>query len=1141
MYSYRVKRGRPNLRLMSQQPQPDHRVDGAEAPDGEHSVLFYDTDDSYLETLNRFVRAGVDENETCVVIATRARLSQLGARLRADGLDLAALRRGGRYTTIDAAKTLDTLIVDGVLDVDRVKRAASDIVERAMASGRPVRIVGEMVALAWQSGNQSASIQLEALWHELHQHASPPFTLFCAYPLELLTHDEQSAGLAAICASHARVLQTGDAPAPDADGQTQRPLLQLQLQAHALKVEIAQWRLAGERLRISEQQYRGLFEASLDGIVIIDAHSGLVSAANPAAEKLLGLAPGQLLGRALWELGVFPDRDSASEVLRGLGERPVLRYEALPLQMDGDQRRFIELTASRIQTDMGAIIQCVLRDVTDSQQLAHKAAERAQELEALQTVTDVALAHLSVDTLLRELLERTRSVLHVDNVAILLPDATGRDLTIHMARGPEEEVAGQVRVPIGRGAAGRIAATREPLIIDDLRTASVVNPFLHQRLRSFMGVPLLIDDRLTGVIHAATALPHTFTAREVRLLQLVAERIAVAIERAQLHQATQEARQNAMKRAQQLHATIEAIADGVVTFDHTGSLVQMNVTAQRMMGFDAPPPYSTAEVTFGHRNVRDSSGNPLAVEDWPVSRVLRGEIITGAQAMDVIVEAAGGQDRQFSVSGAPIYDATGGVAGAVCVFRDVTAQRRLQQRTHEALGALLAMASTLVDLSADVPEGAQSPTHSDPRLTSPISPAASQVAHRLADLICNVLDCQRVSIVAIDAESHRPIPIALAGLEPAVERQWWTMHRERAENLGEEIDSGLLSLFMAGETVEIDMTRPPYDTRPNPFGVTTMLVAPMRIGADLLGIIALDFNGAPHAFTEQERALADAVAQLAALVFERERLLREREEARGRELAAQETSRRMNTFLGIAGHELRTPVTSIKMGVQVSEHALRGILDADLPPETTRRLQRAQALLARANDQANRLTRLIEDVLHVTRSQAGELNLHAEMSDLVDTVRQAIEGQRLSWPERRIDLIAPASGLSFIFARDRIEQVVANLVSNALKYSSEEQPVEVRVTRRGQMAHISVQDHGPGLTREMQAQVWEPFHQVDGIQQQAGSGVGLGLGLYICRTLIERHGGRYGIESVVGEGSIFWFELPMEPSLTIEPDRGAVE
>ncbi len=749
-------------------------------------------------------------------------------------------------------------------------------------------------------------------------------------------------------------------------------------------------------------------------------------------------------------------------------------------------------------------------------------------------MTDVALAQPSLDALLRELLERTRTALNVDNVAILLPDAAERELHIHLARGPEEEVAGQMRVPIGQGVAGTIAATRQLLIVDDLRAVQVANPFLRERLRSLMGMPLLANDRLIGVIHVATERMHRFTEREAHLLRLVAERVALAIERAQLLAAAGQARQEALEGAHLLRATFEAIADGVIVFDRTGHLLQMNAAAQRMLGYNGQPGSDWSLADMDRHEVRNNWGQALPIQEWPMSRVLRGEILTGRQTTDITIRSADGLERELSVSGAPMRDAAGGVVGGVSVFRDVTAQRRLERRTHEALSALLAMASALVELPEDANQRAGSDdeetgdTHSGEDVDYAVR---SPVAYRLTQLARDVLGCQRVEIVAVEPDSNIQIPVAVVGLPPDLENEWRAERLARPQLYGEGLPPEALKRFAAGESAVIDMTQPPYNARPGSDGVTTVLAAPMRVGAQLVGVLALDYGNELHTFTEQERALAEAVAQLAALVFERDRLLHEREDARAAALAAQRTARRMHVFLGIAGHELRTTVTSIKMGVQLSRQALRNLQNNPLQGDGVRALERSLALLQRADEQANRLNRLIEDILDVTRSQADRLELHAVPGDFVAVARQAVEGQRLAWPDRVITFETPDSPIEISLDPDRIEQVITNLLTNALKYSAEDQPVAVQVSRTERGARMAVRDHGPGLSGQMQAEIWEPFHQVEGIHQQSGSRVGLGLGLYICRTLIERHGGRIGIDSSVGEGSTFWFELPVTPSL----------
>ena len=165
-------------------------------------------------------------------------------------------------------------------------------------------------------------------------------------------------------------------------------------------------------------------------------------------------------------------------------------------------------------------------------------AERAarRRLESVQLVTDAALSHLDLDTLLNELLMRIRSILRTDTAVILLLDQEREWLIARAALGIEEEVEQGVRVRAGRGFAGTVVATRRPRIIDDLSQAHVENPLLRERgLTSLLGVPLLAHGDAIGVLHVGSVAPRKFTRDDVDLLQLVAERAALAIEKARVH------------------------------------------------------------------------------------------------------------------------------------------------------------------------------------------------------------------------------------------------------------------------------------------------------------------------------------------------------------------------------------------------------------------------------------------------------------------------------------------------------------------------------------------------------------------------------------------------------------------------------
>jgi signal transduction histidine kinase len=157
----------------------------------------------------------------------------------------------------------------------------------------------------------------------------------------------------------------------------------------------------------------------------------------------------------------------------------------------------------------------------------------ADALRKLQAVTDAALAHLSLDDLLGELLERIRDALEADTSALLMLDTEREELVARAAKGLEEEVEAGTRIPYGKGFAGRIAATRDIVIIEDVDHSYVLNPILREKgVKSLLGAPLLIGDKVLGVVHVGTLTPRIFTEDDAGLLRVVSARAALAIDRA---------------------------------------------------------------------------------------------------------------------------------------------------------------------------------------------------------------------------------------------------------------------------------------------------------------------------------------------------------------------------------------------------------------------------------------------------------------------------------------------------------------------------------------------------------------------------------------------------------------------------------
>jgi signal transduction histidine kinase len=220
----------------------------------------------------------------------------------------------------------------------------------------------------------------------------------------------------------------------------------------------------------------------------------------------------------------------------------------------------------------------------------------------------------------------------------------------------------------------------------------------------------------------------------------------------------------------------------------------------------------------------------------------------------------------------------------------------------------------------------------------------------------------------------------------------------------------------------------------------------------------------------------------------------------------------MDTFLGMASHELKTPLSSIKLGLQVHARHLRRLAERDR--ERLVDLEPILEGLARTEGQEQRLERLVNDLLDVSRIDAGKLELRLEWTDLVEIARSAVEEHQQARPNRTIGLEIPADRRVPVYAdAGRLEQVVSNYLTNALKYSLEDRPVAVGVQEAEQQVGIWVRDEGPGLPAEEQQHIWERFHRARGIEVQSGTGVGLGLGLHICRTIIERHQGQVGLRA----------------------------
>jgi PAS domain S-box-containing protein len=218
-------------------------------------------------------------------------------------------------------------------------------------------------------------------------------------------------------------------------------------------------------------------------------------------------------------------------------------------------------------------------------------------------------------------------------------------------------------------------------------------------------------------------------------------------------------------------------------------------------------------------------------------------------------------------------------------------------------------------------------------------------------------------------------------------------------------------------------------------------------------------------------------------------------------------------FVHMASHELKSPITALKGYAQLMR----------LNHKKEAR-EKDHYVLDRIDMQLNKLLGLIDDMLDVTRIKSGALNYHFNRFDFNDCVTETLEAIQTTTTTHELKLIA--SRVPVLFGdKDKISQVVNNLISNAIKYSPGQKSVEVRIEKDETYVYLYVRDYGIGIPKSKQKKVFERFYRVDTLSKNTFEG--LGLGLYIAMEIIRKHQGKMGVESEEGKGAEFWFRLPI--------------
>ncbi|HEY0735609.1 MAG TPA: ATP-binding protein [Herpetosiphonaceae bacterium] len=514
---------------------------------------------------------------------------------------------------------------------------------------------------------------------------------------------------------------------------------------------------------------------------------------------------------------------------------------------------------------------------------------------------------------------------------------------------------------------------------------------------------------------------------------------------------------------QQTSAILESISDAFYAVDHEWRFTYVNHKAEQLLG-------QSREQLLG-QNIWEVF--PAAMMSDAYTHHQR------AMTEQEVVEFEMLSPVLHSWIEGRIYPSAQGVS---VYFHDISERKRA-----EAGLQLLAQASDLLSATLDY--------------ETTLVQVAQLAVPALADMCL-------VSIQEEDGEARR-IEVAVAESIPAE-------HRELVKRLADDGWSRLMARAVRREESILipdlprafrEMLEPDSEHRQiaRTLNLQSLMVIPLLVREHTVGALVMGYAHDQHAYDQTHLALAADLADRIALAIDNARLYRDAQAA----IAARDT------FLSMASHELKTPLTALMGYAYLLQHTPREGAAAD------ERARQAADVIAR---QTQRLNHLIDEMLDLTRIQRGQWDLLLQPVDILPLIERAVDETQLTSASHRIDWTPAYDELIVNGDEGWLEQVIQNLLNNAVKYSPAGGRIAVAVEVEDHIARVSVADQGIGIPQTAQARLWEPFYRAANASKQSR---GFGIGLFIVHEIVRRHGGSIAVQSVEHKGSTFTVSLPL--------------
>jgi PAS domain S-box-containing protein len=531
------------------------------------------------------------------------------------------------------------------------------------------------------------------------------------------------------------------------------------------------------------------------------------------------------------------------------------------------------------------------------------------------------------------------------------------------------------------------------------------------------------------------------------------------------------------KSRDQLRIIFEGVLDGILVQDKRSKIIFANEAAARITGFGSSRELSETSLPdlLESFDIHDEKGDPYPINSLPARRAISGE---GPQE-DVVIKVRNSRlrkDTWLVVSSKAIVDESGEPNLAVSIFRDITEDKEREERQNFLNRATEALSTSL-----------------DYHTT--MNKLASLSVPRLGDwCFIDIIEEDGAKTVAV-AHSD-PENLKLAESFNSTMSSTTVMQTGRFEFYPSISES--LECFQNMKNL----------------GTKSAIIVPLKLNEKILGAMTFICSGSGRTYNQTDLEMIRELSQRSALALENSRLYLKSEKL-AQEL--QNAVRARDEFISICSHELKTPITSMKLQFALANRKLKA------GDETVYSQKSVEKNLATTTRQLNRMVKLIDEMLDISRINTDKLEIEKVPLDLREVIEETLSNLSDQFQINAIEVNKEITNETCLINGDhfRLEQVFSNILNNAIKYGAS-RPINVRVRKFNSFVRLEFSDQGIGIAQSDFLRIFNRFERVTSVNNISG----LGIGLYISKQIIEGHQGRIWVESDPSRGTTFFVELP---------------